>query len=68
VDGIEQEFEGRLSVIHIDVLDPVGKQVGRHFEFKYTPTFILFDSEGEELWRTVGAINPDDVRQSLGEE
>ena len=68
MDGIEQEFEGRLLVIHIDVLDPAGKKVGRYFNFKYTPTFILFNSDGEELWRTIGAINPSEVRQSLGEE
>jgi thioredoxin-related protein len=68
VDGIEREFEGRLTVLHIDVLDPVGKEIGRHYGFKYTPTFILFDSEGEELWRTVGSINPTEVRGSLGEE
>jgi thioredoxin-related protein len=68
VDGIEREFEGKLTVIHIDVLDPEGKELGRIFDFKYTPTFILFDAEGEELWRTIGAIDPSQVRQSLGEE
>jgi len=68
VDGIEREFEDRLLVIHIDVLDPVGKEVGKHFNFKYTPTFILFNSDGEELWRTIGAIDPSEVRQSLDEE
>ncbi len=68
MDGIEREFEGRLVVFHIDVLDPVGKELGRHFGFKYTPTFILFDAKGEELLRTVGAINPAEVRGFLGEE
>jgi thioredoxin-related protein len=68
VDGIEREFEGRLLVIHIDVLDPVGKEVGKHFNFKYTPTFILFNSDGEELWRTIGAIDPSELRRSLDEE
>jgi thioredoxin-related protein len=68
VNGIEREFKGRLTVIHVDILDPVGKEVGRHFDFKYTPTFILFNSEGKELWRTMGAINPADVRRSLDGE
>jgi thioredoxin-related protein len=68
VDGIEREFEGKLLVIHIDVLDPMGKKVGRYFDFKYTPTFILFDYDGEELWRTIGAIDPSEVRRSLVEE
>ena len=68
MDGIEREFEGKLLVIHIDVRDPVGKEVGKHFNFKFTPTFILFNSDGEELWRTIGAIDPSEVRRSLNEE
>jgi thioredoxin-related protein len=68
VDGIEREFEGELTVIHINVQDPIGKELGQLYDFKYTPTFILLDSEGEELWRTIGAINPSEVRKSLGKE
>jgi thioredoxin-related protein len=68
VDGIEREFQDRIIVLHIDVLDPLGKEVGRRFGFKYTPTFILFDPEGKELLRTVGAINPAEVRRALGKE
>jgi thioredoxin-related protein len=68
VDGIEREFEGRLRVIRLNIQEPVGKALGRMFHFEYTPTFILFDGNGEELWRTVGAINPQDVRRALDEE
>ena len=68
MDGIEREFEGRLKVIHLNIQDPVGQELGKSFNFQYTPTFILFDADGEELWRTIGAIDPSEVRQSLGEE
>jgi hypothetical protein len=68
VDGIEREFEGRLLVIHINVQDPVGKTLGKLYDFQYTPTFIFLDGDGEELWRTIGAIDPSDVRNSLGDE
>ena len=68
MNGIEREFEGRLTVIHIDIFDPIGKELGKHFNFKYTPTFILFNSDGKELWRTIGSINPAEVRQSLDGE
>ena len=68
MNGIEREFEGELTVIHINIQDPIGKELGQLYDFKYTPTFILLDSEGEELWRTIGAINPSEVRKSLGKE
>lgn len=68
MDGIEREFGERLTIIRLNIQDPVGKTLGKTFNFQYTPTFILFDGEGEELWRTIGAINPSEVRQSVGEE
>ena len=68
MDGIEREFEGKLLVIRLNVQDPVGVELGRLYNFQYTPTFILFDGEGEELWRTIGAIDPSEVRDSLGVE
>lgn len=68
MDGIEREYEGELTVIRINIQDPIGKELGQLYDFKYTPTFILLDSEGEELWRTIGAINPSEVRKSLGKE
>jgi len=68
VDGIEREFEGKINVIHLNIQDPVGQELGSVFQFQYTPTFILFDGQGEEVWRTIGAIDPSEVRQFLDDE
>lgn len=65
MDGIEREFAGKLTVIRLDIHEPVGQELGEIYRFQYTPTFILLDGEGEEVWRTIGAINPSDVRRSL---
>jgi hypothetical protein len=65
VDGIEREYEGELEVIRINVQDPVGIALGDRLRFEYTPTFIFFDAEGNELWRNIGAINPQDVREAM---
>ncbi len=67
VDGIEREFEGRLKVIRVNIQEPAGQLLGKKFRFEFTPTFIFFDADGEELWRTVGAIDPNEVRRSLDE-
>jgi hypothetical protein len=65
VDGIEREFAGKLTVIHLNIHEPVGQELGEIYRFQYTPTFILLDGEGEEAWRTIGAIDPSEVRRSL---
>jgi thioredoxin-related protein len=35
------------------------------YGFEFTPTFIYFDSDGNELWRMVGEFDSQRVRDSL---
>lgn len=35
------------------------------YGFEYTPTFIYFDKNGKELWRTVGNFDAQKVRDAL---
>jgi thioredoxin-related protein len=68
VDGLEREYEGELKVIRLNIQDTVGQELGRKYKFEYTPTFIYFDSQGEEVWRSVGVTNPNDIRDLMSEE
>jgi thioredoxin 1 len=65
VDGIEREHGQRLRVIRVNVQDPVGQALAGLYRFEFTPTFVLFDAEGRELLRQVGAIDPAAVRRAL---
>ena len=65
VDGIEAEHHGRLTVIRINVQEPGFRPLLAQYNFQFTPTFILFDGEGRELFRSVGSIDADRVRRSL---
>lgn len=64
LDRIEQENPD-VIVVRIDVQEPEAGPILEEYDFQYTPTFILFDAEGEELWRTAGAIDPDLVVETL---
>jgi thioredoxin-related protein len=68
VDGLEREFQDKLKVIRLNIQDPVGRELGRKHNFEFTPTFIFFDSQGEEVWRSVGILNPKDIRALMSEE
>jgi len=35
------------------------------YEFNFTPTFIFFDAEGNEVWRMIGNFDPQKVRDSI---
>ena len=65
VDGLESEFSGKLIVIRLNVQDAVGQDLAEQYDFRYTPTFIFFDSEGTERWRSVGQLDPEQLRASL---
>jgi thiol-disulfide isomerase/thioredoxin len=67
VDGIEEEHQDTLSVIRINVLDTEFQALLERYRFQFTPTFILLDSSGHELWRRVGSISAKSVRRSLSE-
>ncbi len=65
VDGIEQDHQGELSVIRVNIQSGGTAPLLQTYGFQYTPTFILFDGEGEEVLRSVGAIDPQQVDQVL---
>jgi thioredoxin-related protein len=64
VNGLKEEFPDQLRVVSVDVQSPLGRELAREYG-SFTPTFVFFDSQGTELWRSVGTIDADEVRQSL---
>ena len=46
----------------VDILGLVDAQ---KFNSSMTPTFVMFDGAGDELWRSVGQLNPEQVRDSM---
>jgi len=65
VDGLENELAGRLDIIRVDIQQNVGRELAPVYDFEYTPTYIFFDAKGNELWRTVGEIDPQKVYDSV---
>jgi thioredoxin-related protein len=54
-----------LHIIRLNVQEPVGRELAPVYGFEFTPTFVFFDAQGNELWRTVGSFDPQQVRDSL---
>ncbi len=65
VDGIEKQHADNLNVIRVNVQDDAMQPLMKTYAFQFTPTFILFDSAGEEIFRTVGAIDPAAIDKAL---
>jgi thiol-disulfide isomerase/thioredoxin len=65
VDGIEKEYQGHLIVLRLNVQDRDIRPMLAKYGFQFTPTFILFDGDGDEVLRSVGAIDPRQVQALL---
>ncbi len=65
VDGIEAQYSEQLVVLRVDVTTPAGRAVGREFGFQYTPTFIFYDTNGRENWRSVGSLDETQIFRSM---
>jgi len=64
VNGLKAEFPMQLQVVSVDVQSSLGRELSREYG-NFTPTFVFFDAQGKELWRSVGALDADKVRSSL---
>ena len=68
MDGLEQEVNDQAHFIRLNIQEQVGMELAPVYDFEFTPTFIYFDSEGNEVWRMVGDFDPQRVRDTLANE
>ena len=66
LDALREEYKGRLDVEFIDVWkNPTAKAP---YKIRLIPTQILFDKEGNEVWRHEGSISKEDLKALFAEK
>jgi len=65
VDELDNELMDQLLIIRLNIQEDVGRELAPLYDFEFTPTFIFFDGDGNELWRDVGGLDPQRVRDSI---
>lgn len=68
MDELELEVGKEVHIIRLNIQETVGMELAPVYEFEFTPTFIYFDAQGNELWRMVGDFDPQRVRETLANE
>ena len=68
VDGLENNLGPKLHVIRINIQDQIGHELAPVYNFEYTPTYIFFDVNGNEVWRSIGEIDPQKERDSVKQQ
>ena len=54
VDGLEEKYGDDFPIVRVDIDTSDGKRMAREYGFIGQPTFILFNSSGEEARRLMG--------------
>jgi thiol-disulfide isomerase/thioredoxin len=65
VDGLQDDLGGRVVFLHIDIGDDLGRVVARRYGVTLTPTFIVFDAQGEIVHRKSGFPDTDAIRAAV---
>lgn len=65
MDGLAEEWNGRVQVIRVNVHDRDNRPILARLGFRVTPTYILFDTDGREAWRTSGVLSATQARQMV---
>ena len=65
VDELEAELGSQIHIIRLNIQEQTGMELAPVYDFNFTPTFIFFDAQGNEVWRMIGDFDPQKVRDSL---
>jgi hypothetical protein len=54
VDGIQRQAGNSTETIHLNLLSKAGREVGAAFGIKVVPATIIFDQDGNLIYRNNG--------------
>ena len=63
MNGLQDEWGEEVLVLQVNVNLQESRSLVEEFEGQFTPTFVLFDTAGQEVWRSIGSIDPAEARQ-----
>ncbi|UCG24436.1 MAG: thioredoxin family protein [Chloroflexota bacterium] len=62
MNGLKEDWAGSIQVLQVNVHDRENRALIERLDAQFTPTFLLFDAFGQEVWRSVGQIDADEVK------
>jgi thioredoxin-related protein len=65
VDGLKKDLAGQLTVLTVNISSEAGETFTRSYGSRLTPTFILLDGRGQEVWRSIGRLDPEQLKAEL---
>lgn len=65
VNGLEEEWGDQVIVVQVNIHAKENQTLLSSLDVQFTPTFVLYDLKGHEVWRSVGAIDAEKAREKV---
>ncbi|HSG18982.1 MAG TPA: hypothetical protein VLE70_22000 [Anaerolineae bacterium] len=65
VDGIQQESNAEVNVVHLNLLGKTGREIAAAYGVKVVPATVVIDQRGEVLYRRSGFPERVRIRQTV---
>jgi thioredoxin-related protein len=66
VNGLQEEWGEQVLILQVNVNHKESRSLVEEFGGQFTPTFVLFDATGQEVWRATGRLDPSEARLQAG--
>ena len=67
MNGLREEWGEQLLILQVNTNLNKNRTLVEEFEGQFTPTFILFDEAGQEVWLHTGPLNPAEARRQAND-
>lgn len=65
VDGLINEYEGKVDIVYVDVDDPNNQELTAAFRINAVPTFAFVNSDGSVKELFVGGMYENVLKQKI---
>lgn len=65
MDRLAEEWGDRVKIVRVNIHEDETQPLAARYGFQFTPTFVLLDADGREVWRDTGGLNAAEVRQAV---
>lgn len=65
MNGVRQEFEGRVAVYLLNVADETNLALQQSYDLRGHPTAVVLDADGVPTERYFGVVDADTLREAL---
>ncbi|MCL7452920.1 MAG: thioredoxin family protein [Anaerolineae bacterium] len=65
VDRLERDLEGEATILRLNAVSSVGRQLSGRYGVRGVPTFLLFDGTGQMVHYQVGRLDADRIKVEI---